>query len=86
LQVLEQLITSENNSNNLKLKKMNKGQVIGLVVTGLAVVGGIAVFNYFRKPRVNSEGFFNATGMSPFFQQTSDRNKDNFSNMTGTGC
>ena len=62
---------------------MNKGQVIGLVVTGLAVVGGIAVFNYLRKPRANSEGFFNASGMSTFFQQTSDRNKDNFSNMYG---
>jgi len=41
---------------------MNKGQVIGLVVTGLAVVGGVAVYNYFRKPRTNSDGFFNATG------------------------
>jgi hypothetical protein len=62
---------------------MNKGQVIGLVVTGLAVVGGIAVFNYFRKPRANSEGFFNATGTSRFFQQTSDRNVDNFANAAG---
>ena len=83
MQVLGQLITSENNSNNLKLKKMNKGQIIRLVVTGLAVVGGVAVYNYFRKPRANSDGFFNATGTSRFFQQTSDRNKDNFSNMYG---
>lgn len=42
---------------------MNKGQVIGLTVTALAVVGGIAVFNWVRKPRKNSEGFFNAEGI-----------------------
>jgi hypothetical protein len=41
---------------------MNKGQVIGLVVTGLAVVGGIAVFNFVRKPKPNADGFFNASG------------------------
>jgi hypothetical protein len=62
---------------------MNKGQIIGLVVTGLAVVGAVAVYKFIRKPKQNSEGFFNATGTSRFFQQTSDRNKDNFSNMYG---
>jgi hypothetical protein len=99
---------------------MNKGQVIGLVVTGLVVVGAVTVVQYLKKPRKNSEGFFNASGekqyycrgvkgnlylsdtrdckqggrvvgstwgnasgMSTFFQQTSDRNKDNFSNMYG---
>jgi hypothetical protein len=62
---------------------MNKAKVIGLTVTVLAVIGGVAVYNWVRKPRKNSDGFFNATGMSPFFQQTSDRNKDNFSNMYG---
>jgi hypothetical protein len=41
---------------------MNKGQVIGLTVTALAVVGGVAVFNYFRKPKPNRDGFFNADG------------------------
>lgn len=41
---------------------MNKGQVIGLVVTGLAVIGGVAVYNWVRKPKKNSEGFFNASG------------------------
>lgn len=41
---------------------MNKGQVIGLVVTALAVVGGVAVYNWVRKPKQNSEGFFNASG------------------------
>ena len=41
---------------------MNKSQVIGLTVTALAVVGGITLFNYFRKPRKNSDGFFNAAG------------------------
>jgi len=41
---------------------MNKGQVIGLTVTALAVIGGVAVFNYFRKPKRNSEGFFGMDG------------------------
>jgi hypothetical protein len=62
---------------------MNKAKVIGLAVTALAVIGGVSVYMWLRKPKQNSEGFFNATGMSPFFQQTSDRNKDNFSSMTG---
>jgi hypothetical protein len=41
---------------------MNKGQVIGLTVTALAVIGGIAVFNWVRKPKPNRDGFFNAEG------------------------
>ncbi len=41
---------------------MNKGQVIGLVVTGLAVIGGVAVYNWVRKPKRNVDGFFNASG------------------------
>jgi len=45
---------------------MNKGQVIGLLVTGLAVVGGVAVYNWIRKPKQNADGFFNATGTSSF--------------------
>lgn len=44
---------------------MNKKQIIGLTVTALAVVGGIAVFNYLRKPKRNREGFFSADGTSP---------------------
>jgi len=43
---------------------MKKGQVIGLVVTGLAIIGGVAVYNWVRKPKKNSEGFFNASGTS----------------------
>jgi hypothetical protein len=41
---------------------MNKAKVIGLTVTVLAVIGGVAVFNYVRKPRKNGEGFFSADG------------------------
>jgi len=41
---------------------MKKGQVIGLVVTGLAVIGGVAVYNWVKKPKRNDDGFFNATG------------------------
>jgi hypothetical protein len=41
---------------------MNKTKVIGLTITVLAVIGGVAVYNYARKPRKNSDGFFNADG------------------------
>ena len=41
---------------------MNKAKVIGLTVTVLAVIGGVAVYNWVRKPKKNSEGFFNASG------------------------
>jgi hypothetical protein len=55
-----------------------------LIVGGLAVVGAIALFMYLKpKPRTNSDGFFNAQGMSRFFQQTSDRNKSQFQNASG---
>lgn len=60
---------------------MKKEYIIG----GLAIVGAIALFAYL-KPKTskrNSEGFFGATGMSPFFQQTSDRNKSQFHNTSG---
>jgi hypothetical protein len=42
---------------------MNKSKVIGLTVTALAVVGGIAVFNWVRKPKPNRDGFFSADGI-----------------------
>ena len=54
---------------------MQKKYIIG----GLAIVGAVALFMYLKpKATRNSEGFFGATGMSPFFQQTSDRNKSQF--------
>ena len=34
---------------------MNKGQVIGLVVTGLVVVGAVTVVQYLKKPRKNTK-------------------------------
>jgi hypothetical protein len=37
---------------------MEKKYIIG----GLALLGGLALIAYFRKPRRNSEGFFGATG------------------------
>lgn len=37
---------------------MEKKYIIG----GLAIVGAIAIFAYLKKPKKNSEGFFNATG------------------------
>ena len=65
---------------------MNKGQVVGLVVTGLVVVGAVTVVQYLRKPKQNRDGFFNASGMSAFFQETSDRNKDNFAKPKLKSC
>jgi hypothetical protein len=41
---------------------MNKAKVIGLTVTVLAVIGGVAVYNWAKKPKRNSEGFFGADG------------------------
>jgi hypothetical protein len=43
---------------------MKKGEIIGLTVTVLAVVGGIAVFNMLRKPSKSGGGYLNATGVS----------------------
>ena len=41
---------------------MNKAKVIGLTVTVLAVIGGVAVYNWVKKPKRNADGFFNASG------------------------
>jgi hypothetical protein len=41
---------------------MNKAKVIGLAVTALAVIGGVSVYMWLRKPKSNSEGFYNMTG------------------------
>jgi hypothetical protein len=66
---------------------MNKGQVIGLTVTALAVVGGVAVFNYFRKPRRNSDGFFNVSGVSANCgRRNSDGSVSYYTETTGGGC
>ena len=41
---------------------MNRNQIFGLVVTALAVVGGVAVYKLIKKPKRNADGFFNASG------------------------
>jgi len=41
---------------------MNKGQVIGLVVLSLVVVGAVTVVQYLKKPKTNKDGFYNMTG------------------------
>jgi hypothetical protein len=43
---------------------MNKTKIIGLTVTVLAVIGGVAVYNWAKNPKRNSDGFFNASGRS----------------------
>jgi hypothetical protein len=54
------------------------------IVGGLAIVGAIALFMYLKpKKKTNSDGFYNASGMSRFFQQTSDRNKSRFNKTSG---
>jgi len=41
---------------------MNKGQLVGLAVLGLVVVGAVTVVQYLRKPRENKDGFYNMYG------------------------
>ena len=70
---------------------MNKGQVIGLTVTVLAVVGGVAVFNYLRKPRRNSDGFFGVDGkITTVSANCARKNVDGsvsyYTETTGGGC
>jgi len=71
---------------------MNKGQVIGLTVTVLAVVGGVAVFNYFRRPRQNRDGFFNADGRTKSTVRANcgrinpDGSASFYTDVTGGGC
>jgi len=70
---------------------MNKAKVIGLVVTGLAVIGGIAVYKWVRKPKKNSEGFFNASGTTgKAFPNRCDKcrdvNGDVYVPPRGTNC
>ena len=41
---------------------MNKAKVIGLAVTGLAVVGGLAIYNYYKKPKATRGKFLSMDG------------------------
>ncbi len=41
---------------------MDKGKVIGLVVLGLAVIGGATIYKLMKKPRTNKDGFYNMYG------------------------
>jgi hypothetical protein len=43
---------------NIKIKIMKKEFIIG----GLALVGAIALYAWFSKPKTNEQGFLNATG------------------------
>jgi hypothetical protein len=71
---------------------MNKAKIIGLTVTVLAVVGGVAVFNYFRKPQRNRDGFFNAEGemggtvRANCGRRNSDGSVTYYADVTGAGC
>ena len=52
------------------------------IVGGLAVVGAIALFMYLKpKSKVNSEGFYGASGLKDFYKD--DANKNNFYNTSG---
>lgn len=53
---------------------MNKTQIIGLSITVLAIIGGVAVYQFLRKPRENKDGFYSANG---FASATSNFAKEN---------
>ena len=57
---------------------MNKAKVIGLAVTGLAVVGGIAIFTYLRKPKATRGKFLSMDGENFY-----DMNEDDSFNADG---
>ena len=74
---------------------MNKAKVIGLTVTVLAVVGGVAVYKWVRKPRRNSDGFFNADGTkgtkkdvvsANCGRRNSDGSVSYYAELSGGGC
>lgn len=54
---------------------MNRNQIFGLVVTALAVVGGVAVYKLIKNPRKNADGFFNADGIEKSKKQYYCRNE-----------
>jgi hypothetical protein len=57
---------------------MTKAKVIGLAVTGLAVVGGLAIYNYYKKPKATRGKFLSMDGDNFYDVQQSD-----FSNVDG---
>ena len=60
---------------------MEKKYLLG----GLAVIGAVALFMYFKpKSKTSTDGFLNASGMGNFFQETTDGNKNNFHNASGS--
>ena len=67
---------------------MNKAKVIGLTVTVLAVIGGVAVYNWVRKPKKNSEGFFNASGSTSRAKMITCKrpNGTYYQEQEGRGC
>ena len=44
------------------------------IITGLAVLGVIAVVSFLRKPKRNSEGFFGANGRRSSMRRASSQN------------
>jgi len=57
---------------------MTKAKVIGLAVTGLAVVGGLAIYNYYKKPKATRGKFLSMDGNNFYNVQQSD-----FANIDG---
>ena len=57
---------------------MNKAKIIGLAVTGLAVVGGIAIFTYLKKPKATRGKFLSMDGENFY-----DMNEDDSFNVDG---
>ena len=71
---------------------MKKGQIIGLAVTGLAVVGGLAIFNWVKKPKATRGAFLSADGVrggkvsSNCGRINSDGSASFYTDVTGGGC
>jgi hypothetical protein len=69
-------------NNLLKTNKMEILKDKKIIIGALSVIGVIALISYFRKPKRNSEGFFNMSGDSlpktSLFLPTSFLRKDPF--------
>jgi len=58
IDVSQDMLSCKNRFNLKKTKKMKKEYIIG----GLALVGVIALFAWYSKPKKNKEGFYGASG------------------------
>jgi hypothetical protein len=71
---------------------MNKSKVVGLTVTVLAVIGGVAVYNWAKTSKKSPEKFLGADGVEPrkgstvSGTQCKDSNGDYYVQTGGRPC